>query len=264
MVQRAALSWSGGLLLLLLLLGLLGLHFAAGLGDPARLVLQLRGARPLPGSRADAPEREGQLVAVTGRLRAAQPLGDPGLLQPGDYVEIWRDVEIFAWHEEPLAPQLYRHVLRFSPDPPDTASMREPAGHENPKVPLRSDVLSAREAWVGAYRFVPARARMAAEPLSLTRDLLTQDDRRHRLAAGCLYIGSGTPEAPHLGDLRVCYAVVRAGGIVTLFGEKHGDTIIPKIGPRGTRLYHLLPGSLPEALSALPRLREIRPALLSP
>lgn len=233
-------------------------HARLQAADPRRLA-----SRAQPRA-ADAVDRalEGQVVALTGVLRADEPLGDPGLLLPGDYVELWRDVEIFAWYEVQEAPGVYRYAPRWGADPPAAAEFHIPEGHENPPVRLRSEVRSARSARVGAYRFRPGAARLLARPLRLTEDMLDRDDRRNRLSEGLLYIGSGTEEAPHLGDVRVRYLAVRAGEVVTLLGEQAGDEIVPVYDVSGARLYHLLPGPHSEALRLLPTLLQQRPALL--
>ena len=234
------------------------LHLRLQAADPRRLAGR---AQALSADAIDGA-LEGQVVAVTGVLRADAPLGDPGLLRPGDYVELWRDVEIFAWHEVEEAPGVYRYQPRWGPDPPATAELHMPEGHDNPPVRLRSEVRSAPHARVGAYRFRPAQARLLAQPLRLSPDMLAEDDRRNRLSEGFLYLGTGTEEAPHLGDVRVRYLAVAAGQVVTLLGEQQGEEIVPVYDVSGARLYHLLPGPHSGALRALPLLLSQRPALL--
>lgn len=210
------------------------------------------------------PSGERRLIAVTGPLRAAEPLDDPGLLAPSDYIEIWRDVQVYAWIEVPLGAGRYRYELRFLSDPPASADLRDRAGHENPPPPLRSEVRSAQVAFVGAYRFQPARARLFPEPLPLSPGVLAG---RH-LAAGLrggayLYLGAGRPEAPLPGDVRISYRVVRAGREVTLLGEGRGSEVHPLYQGLGApRLYHLLPGPPHLARRLLHRQRAWpRPAL---
>jgi hypothetical protein len=211
--------------------------------EVAALRRALAQARQVPAASVD-PGGERRLIAVTGTLLAAAPLADPGLLAPSDYIEIWRDVQVYAWTEVAVAPGRYHHELRFVSDPPASAELHVRAGHENPPPLLRSEVRSAEVAFVGAYRFQPGRARLFPEPLPLSPGVLAG---RH-LAAGLrggayLYLGPGRPEAPALGDVRISYRVVRAGREVTLLGEGRGDEVHPLYQGQGApRLYHLLPG----------------------
>ncbi|MCS6914537.1 MAG: TMEM43 family protein [Myxococcales bacterium] len=248
--------------LLLATAAALGLAFGALLyvrfqpPDPLRLAQEARPAS----AEAVNPALEGQVVAVTGPLRAEGLLGDPGLLRPGGYIELWREVEIFAWHEDHIGPQGPRYELRWGPDPPATSEMKQPEGHENPPIVLRSEVLNVPRAWVGALRFDPVRARLRAQPLPLSPEML--EDQRHRLSDGYLYVGKGTAQAPQIGDARIRYHAVPTGQLVTLFGAQQGDKIVPAHDVRGTRLYHLLPGPYEEALRELPALLWQKPMLL--
>ena len=101
--RRTVVRGGGAWLALLGLVGALGLLWLLRLPDgPAvdRLSLVELAAQAVPLSGIPDPRVERHLVAVTGPLHAAAPLGDPDLLRAGDYIEIWRQVEVFAYREE--------------------------------------------------------------------------------------------------------------------------------------------------------------------
>lgn len=217
---------------------------------PSPAAAHARGALPLSGPLD--PRADGHLVAVTGPLRAAAPLGDPGLLRPGDFIELWRRVEIYSYREIAEADTgRLTHPLAWSEDPQPPWDMRAPQGHETLPPPLRSDLLSAPLAWVGAYRFRPPSAQIwAFVRLPLSPELLAHEDRRWIIAHDYLHLG-GDPAHPRPGDVRVSYLAVRAGAQVTLFGRLHQGLVEAAWDERSSRLYHVLPGPYEAALRTL-------------
>ncbi len=235
----------------------------------------LRQVRPLSAERVE-PGADRQGVAVTGTLRAAAPLSDPGWILPGDYIQIHRQVEMYAWHEVKKADLGNRrraagaersasgYELRFGSEPPATGEMDPAPPGGNPPMPLRGNVISAQEAFVGAYRFSPRAARLLGdEALWVRQEMLERDDRRQRILQGAIYLKGGlncgpgsepeSDKAPCLGDLRISYRVVRAGAVVTLLGEQRGQEIVPFRGALGARLFHLVPGTAQEAIDSMRR-----------
>ncbi|MCB0091907.1 MAG: hypothetical protein KDE54_28645, partial [Caldilineaceae bacterium] len=83
---------------------------------------------------------EGKLVAVSGKLRSDEPLGDAPYLQPGPYVALARNVEMYAWIERrregakgssgsssgDKAPNDYEYELGWTNSPQDSSNFAVP------------------------------------------------------------------------------------------------------------------------------------------
>lgn len=137
--------------------------------------------------KADAVDssQNGKFVSVTGALRAEGKVGDPELLNPGDYLKLDRQVEMWAWNEksssktkkklggrkETTTTVTYSQAWTDSPDPP--SEMAKPEGHENPPLPLKGDRFAVEKAFIGAYPFNAGEASMpSGEPLTLSPELV--------------------------------------------------------------------------------------------
>lgn len=128
---------------------------------------------------------EGKLIAVTDKLAVTESVGDPEMLAPGAYVELRRDVEMYAWIEKKETRTekrlgggsdvitTYSYRLDWTSSPADSESFSHPEGHENPRLDLRSAVFHPALAQVGGFSFAPAQARLpAATPLELTAGMI--------------------------------------------------------------------------------------------
>ena len=67
----------------------------------------------------------GELVAVSGPLQSDETLGDPQFITGGNYIQLDRSVEMFAWHEESSTDSdtdetTYEYIAKWSEDPPDS------------------------------------------------------------------------------------------------------------------------------------------------
>ena len=170
------------------LIGLL-LFFAAfpvlwwneGCVDPASI------ARTAVVVKADGSgsDGEGKLIAVTDKLAVTESVGDPERLAPGAYVELRRDVEMYAWIEKKETRTekrlgggsdvitTYSYRLDWTSSPADSQSFAHPEGHENPRLDLRSTAFHPALAQVGGFSFAPAEAKLpAATPIELTAGMI--------------------------------------------------------------------------------------------
>lgn len=130
-------------------------------------------------------EGEGKLVAVTDKLAVTERVGDPGMLAPGAYVELRRDVSMYAWIEKKETQTkkrlgggsdvitTYTYQRDWTSSPADSESFNHPEGHENPRLDVRSAVFHPALAEVGGFSFAPAEAKLPpATSIDVTAEMV--------------------------------------------------------------------------------------------
>jgi hypothetical protein len=221
----------------------------------------------LPAVQADKvdPARDGQGVSVSGRLTAAEPLGDPEFLKPGAYIALDRTVEMFAWVEQKETKEkqntggsttketTYRYVKKWTDDPENAGDFKHPEGHGNPALPFKSAAFTAGTATVGAYRVNPAGMDLpGVEDIAL--DAAKVDFKgRYQLTGEYIFIGSGTVTDPAVGDVRVSFAAVPSGVNVTAFGKAEAGGLVPYLYKGKDKLYRAIALSRDEAIALMAR-----------
>ncbi len=219
---------------------------------------------------------DGQLVAAAGTLTVDGQLGDDPYLDPGDYVVISRESQMYAWveHEESRTKDkigggsetvtTYEYKKEWTSSPESSSSFRHPEGHNNPEMTVESVVRYAATAKVGPFSFTPADCRVSAtEALTLTKDIVNlpkpdtysdfgwQSYRRTRLEGNSIFIGLGTLTEPEIGDLKVSYQVRRPGSNVTVFGQQQGQQLTAYLHKGKDRLFRLFDSDRETAIGTL-------------
>lgn len=193
-----------------------------------------------------------QVVSVTGALEIVEPATDPLFGIRGEYLQLTRNVEMYAWVEHERDDH-YNYELEWTAEPPDSGVFEYPEGHINPPLPIRTETFSAMEGRIGHFTFDPSRfsSLPAAEAASLGSDLATSSEVQV-IGDTTLYIGKGSPQTPEVGDVRITYQAVQVQGTVTLFGQVEGNRVEPYLYD-DDRLYGVWPGNHEEALAAMHR-----------
>ncbi len=207
--------------------------------------------------------REGQPVSVTARLTSTETLGDPEFLQPGQYITLSRTVEMFAWVEiketkekqntggSTTKETTWRYEKRWTANPKGPADFKYSEGHRNPPMPFEGREFAVTTAAVGAYEIDPAGISLPApSPLTPRGDELAVRGR-YQASGQYLFIGSGRPEEPQVGDVRVSFAALSGGTRVTAFGKLEGGRLAPYLHKGKDRLYRAVAGERDEAVARL-------------
>jgi len=208
----------------------------------------------------------GKFVAITNKLEATKDIMDPLFSLSGKYISLTRIVEMYSWVEETHTEEKekiggkteqitkYNYEKKWTDDPKPSSSFEYPEGHENPKIPYKSETFYAEEAKVGAYKFSPSLIELpSSESITLTsesfkRPELQSDFVPIRLEENFIYIGEGNLDQPQLGDVRISYKAVKEGKLVTLFGKLNGYFIEPYIYKNKSKIYKLMLGNRDEAI----------------
>lgn len=243
----AALFWAGVLLLAGLSL-LWTNETRSTLATTASRSVAIDGNQP-------ASSLEGNFVSVTGWLTSPGMLGDDPFLRAGDYVFLERRVEMYAWVKQETSTILSfnepesRYRLAWTSTPQYASEFAVPAGHENPLLFIAPLTLMADEVYVGRYALEPARL-VWPDRHTLPLNAENVIAGNYLVTPEFIYLGTGTPEAPHLGDVRISYGVVYENVLATVLGKLGNGRVHPYFAGEAS-LYHLLEGEREQALAQL-------------
>ena len=209
------------------------------------------------------PATEGKLVSVSGNLSTLDKVDDPLYIQPGDYIQLLRKVEICAWQEKSKSQTkdkmgggsetttTYTYVKVWTANPKDSSKFKVPAGHENPDLPVHNDIFVAGTAKIGLYTVDPRSMDLpAATPIRLTASQLMNIEGQ-RLEGNYVFSGKGTVKAPEIGDIRVSFSAVNNNANVTIIGKQNGEQIVPYMYDGVKKIYRAVLGTRDEAISVL-------------
>lgn len=251
-------SFVGALIgLLLFLLAFAVLWNNEGTVDFSRIA---RTSVDVPAGKID-PSASGKLVSLSGKLTSSDLVGDSQFLKPGNYIQLSRRVEMYAWAEKSKnAAQdklgggsenktTYNYEKAWTASPKAASQFKYPAGHENPALLVESMTFTALTAKIGVYGVDPQAMELPKpRQLTLTPDKLLPGSR---LEGGYIFNGKGSLTAPQLGDIRISYGVVENNLSVTAFGQLEDDHLVPFLYKGKNRLYRALKGSRDEAIAAI-------------
>jgi hypothetical protein len=208
------------------------------------------------------PAAEGQLVAVSGRVVSDERLGDAGYLQPGAYMQLERQVEMYAWIEKQSSETetafgggertitRYDYERGWTASPARSSNFQEPAGHENPELTIERQTRAVSAAQIGAYNFDPQRITWGgSRRLDLNEEMIVSG--AGVLANNYLFIGRGTLQQPLVGDVRLSYTAVPANLEMTVFGRQQGARIAPFTDNDNNTLYRAFVGDRESAIATL-------------
>lgn len=196
-------------------------------------------------------QTEGKQVAVNGTLSADEQLGDSPYLKAGDYIQLNRNAEMFAWVEEKTSTTeknvggssttktTYTYTKEWTDRPKDSQSFEHPEGHINPTMAVESTTLLVPSAHIGAYAISPADITMpSSQDIDLSSQMV-EADTDGQLSGNYIMLGDGTSDAPQLGDVRISYSGVPANVQVVAFGKQQGSELVPYVTANDDHLYRV-------------------------
>ncbi len=209
------------------------------------------------------PATDGKYVSITGALTASEAVGDDPYLNPGPYVRLERNVEMYAWVQESSSETTsntggssttkttYTYKQQWTSSPADSSNFEVPQGHSNPSMAIQSETRLAPSATLAAYQVdIQTLEIPDGKALPLTRTIVRLGDES-QLVDNYIYSGTGTPGTPKIGDLRISYTALASGERVTAFGVQKGGQLTPYMYRGETQFYRALSGDRTTAIATL-------------
>jgi hypothetical protein len=228
----------------------------------------------------------GKLASLTGSIAATPTIGDPKFIKPGSYALLNRTVEMYAWKESKSTESkkntggskrtttTYRYGKVWTTQPKDSSDFHK-SGYNNPPKAIPAQLFKPNSLQIGQYQLDVANLTTVANPLNncikgstsgtkandggitlpnqqlrLTAANTIAQTGPARLVQDYFFVGSGTPDRPQIGDLRVCYQILPTATKVTAFGKIQGNQVLPaKYGAKP--FFRLLTGDRDKALKDL-------------
>jgi hypothetical protein len=252
---------------LLLVIGVVILYFNEGRIDLSKVAA--RAVVVDSGVVQSDTSLSGKLVTTTGIVSSDELIGDTLFLKPGLYFSVVRKVEMFAWEEDSTSHSTshaggsettnttYTYKKEWTENPSASASFKEVAGHENPIMRYRGMNTSADKATIGMYTFNPTTIDIpSGEILALSPEMLTLNPGVVQANSSYLFSENtatpgGSLDAPHVGDMRISYQVLRPGFTGTLFGAVSGVSLHAYSDGAVDNFGRLFVGSREQAISTL-------------
>jgi Transmembrane protein 43 len=199
-----------------------------GLNAGGRAVVNLTTTAP-------APANEGKLVHMTGQATATAPLsdGDVGVTFLNTLTLV-RKVEMFQWVQETSSSTkdkvggtqetttTYTYTKKWIDTAQDSSTFEKPEGHANPAMPFTSSRIQATDAKLGGFALPEAILGQLTSETLVAPDTIPQGWKK---VDATLYKGTGSIEAPVVGDIRVTYAPLASGTVISAIGKQTGSAL---------------------------------------
>jgi hypothetical protein len=206
--------------------------------------------------KADAidPAANGHLAHLTGTLVVAAPPRDIlfGVSLP-DTIRLQRVVQMYQWQESKgtqttqrlgggtSKETTYNYNIVWSEGTQDSSKFRMPAGHQNPPMPLHSQISDGRSVSLGAYA-------LDSGVVDEIKDFKPVDTAAIPTPRGFQQVGDdfyhgANPNAPAVGDLKVSFKSVPAEMYSIVAADSSG-VLAPFQNDAGYRIALAQPGVL--------------------
>ncbi|MEY3480469.1 MAG: hypothetical protein RIQ71_1244 [Verrucomicrobiota bacterium] len=201
----------------------------------------------------------GKLVHLSAEAVTDETLVDQDFGVSANAIRLLRNVEMYQWKQSESSETrkklgggeetvtTYRYTKEWSGMLIDTASFKEPAGHENPsELPYDSVTLDAEQVAVGAFSLSPDLISQLTDFKQLpVRDSPegVQWPEGARTDKGGIYLGAN-PAQPQVGDVRINFSVVEQGP-VSLVAAQNGDTFAYYQTKAGGTIAMIVSGNVP-------------------
>ncbi len=199
-----------------------------------------------------------KVVYISGLATTKDNLSDSLLGVTVNAINLHRKVEMYQWKQKTetrTESQLggsEKHVTTYTYDKVwsesaiDSSTFKNPAGHQNPTMPVQSQTEYARTVTVGDFLLPDALIKQIniSEPVSLAQVnkeiLKSKLNKPVTLINNELYLGQDA-QNPQVGDLRINLTVVKPQ-TVSIIGQQTGETFQSYFAPAGQSIMLLSTG----------------------
>jgi hypothetical protein len=195
---------------------------------------------------------DGHLVHISGLAQTSQPARDDvfGVSGP-DLLRISRKVKMYQWKETKQSSShtglggtkttttTYDYTQVWSESPINSEQFKNPAGHVNPEMPLRSGIADSADARLGAWR-LDSGVLAQANNFQTIPPTGANNAEGFRVDGQHLYRGANSNQ-PAIGDVRVDFLGI-AGQTLSVVAGDAGGTLAPYRSGNGYVIALLQPG----------------------
>jgi hypothetical protein len=187
------------------------------------------------------PANEGKLVHVTGEVTTWHKPSDPSFGIVAEGVRLERRAEMFQWKESSESKTedklgggqetvtTYTYAKVWDDEPIDSSRFKQPGGHENPPMEIRSQDFPVPDAEVGAFGLSQRVISMIGGEQSFVIspdqtaavDAAYSGNKRVTVSDGRIYLGFNST-SPAIGDYRISYRLAPLGPI-SVIGKQAGS-----------------------------------------
>jgi len=234
-----------------------------------------------------ASGNDGEFVSVTGPLTTTEKLGDPEFFAPGNFISLDRHIQMYAWVENRKSETkkttggksktitTYDYVMEWTSNPKDGSDFEYPDGHRNPAPAYEAADFEVSTASGGAWGFSVASAQIpSGDDLALDKvqlvgagakgtkvgnELLLSKNAAPKAAPAAAAEGAAAEGAaaaaapanvgaPTIGDMKISWRALVAGGTVTLFGKANAGKVEKYMVDDDSTFLRAVEGNRDEAL----------------
>jgi hypothetical protein len=193
-------------------------------------------------------ENEGKLVHMSGDVKTDEFLDDTEFNIHVNALKLSRSVEMYQWKEAKEEKEekktgggtetttTYTYSMGWSGGRINSDEFKETSGHENPDLPISESVQIVGKATIGAFTLNESLLSSVDDHTPLESPNLkgTQFENAPVTSEG-IFIGSGSPATPQVGDVRVSFSIVKPGPI-SIIAKQHADTFEDWVTGTGTTI----------------------------
>ena len=258
----------GGVIIgLLLIIGMVVLLFwnEGRAVTTARSLAEGAGAVVSVGADAVDATNEGKLIHVSGTVTTDSVPSDDDFAISAPGVRLVRKVEMYQWKEESHSETTkklgggeetittYTYSKEWDESPIDSGAFKQPSGHQNPEMDVRSRSFQIPEGKLGAFNLdKPVLDGIGGDqPMAITPDQAAAiyagyaGTKKVSIDNGRIYLG-WNPSSPAIGDYRISYEVAPLG-VISVIGQQHGSQFQAYQTIAGDRLLMVDVGNVPAA-----------------
>ncbi len=179
---------------------------------------------------------EGDLLHMTGMLKADEPAQDTQFGVSANAIMLERKVEMYQWKEHKKTKKrhkkkitTYRYTQEWSSSPINSANFKHPKGHQNPSMPFKGATFYAAKASLGAYTLSHDLETKwpASDTYKLDKKALAGfkpvNGMQPQLNGNQVYYGD--PSKTLVGDVRVTYMAGLPGKASVVAGLEKGTLV---------------------------------------
>ncbi len=258
----------GGVIIgLLLIIGMVVLLFwnEGRAVTTARSLAEGAGAVVSVGADAVDATNEGKLIHVSGTVTTNSVPSDDDFAISAPGVRLVRKVEMYQWKEESHSETTkklgggeetittYTYSKEWDESPIDSGAFKQPSGHQNPEMDVRSRSFQIPGGKLGAFNLdKPVLDGIGGDqPMAITPDKAAAiyagyaGTKKVSIDNGRIYLG-WNPSSPAIGDYRISYEVAPLG-VISVIGQQHGSQFQAYQTIAGDRLLMVDVGNVPAA-----------------